>query len=437
MVAYHVGMANVAARERAEASAIRRVTWAAAALAPVSLLLAACGGGGGSATPTAVGTPPPSVATTPVSPTSPAATPSAVSSPLAPPVAGAYRAVPAFPELNFDQMLGLQVIPGDERRALLLTKDGMIRRADLSDSPAAPTTFMDIRDRIIRNPGMEEGLLGLAFSPDYAQSGKFYVYYSAGDPRRAVISRFVASGDHADPATEHVLLEIGEPYANHNGGAMAFGPDGELYIGVGDGGSAGDPNGNGQNLGTLLGKILRIDVSGEDYAIPVGNPFKSPDRPEIWAYGLRNPWRISFDPEDGRLWVADVGQNKWEEVDVVDRGGNYGWNIMEGNHCFKPASGCDDTGLIRPLAEYGHDLGCSITGGFVYHGASMPELRDWYLYGDFCSGRVWALDAHGAPGSEPVELAITGASIASFAQDAAGEAYLVTFDKKILKLARQ
>ncbi len=284
-------------------------------------------------------------------------------------------------------MLGLQVIPGDERHALLLTKDGLIRRADLGDDAAEPTTFMDIRDRIIRNPGMEEGLLGLAFSPDYVRSGKFYVYYSAGDPRRAVISRFVASGDHADPATEHVLLEIPEPYANHNGGALAFGPiDGELYIGVGDGGSAGDPQGNGQNLGTLLGKILRIDVSGEDYTIPISNPFKAPDRPEIWAYGLRNPWRISFDAETGRLWVADVGQNLWEEVDVVDRGGNYGWSVMEGNHCFKPASGCDDTGLIRPLAEYSHDLGCSITGGFVYHGASMPELRGWYLYGDFCSG---------------------------------------------------
>jgi len=359
------------------------------------------------------------------------------SSPLPAPEADGYRAVRAFPQLNFDQMLGLQVIPGDDRHALLLTKDGMVRRADLGDDSAVPTTFMDIRNRIIRNPGQEEGLLGLAFSPDYATSGKFYLYYSAGDPRRAVISRFVASGDHADPATEHVLLEIGEPFANHNGGAMAFGPDGQLYLGVGDGGSGGDPQGNGQNRGALLGKILRIDVSGLDYAIPADNPFKSPDRPEIWAYGLRNPWRISFDPEDGRLWVADVGQNKWEEVDVVERGGNYGWNVMEGNHCFKPSSGCDETGLVRPLAEYSHDLGCSITGGFVYHGASMPELRGWYLYGDFCSGRVWALNAHGGPGAEPVELANTKASIASFAQDASGEAYLVTFDKKILKLERQ
>ena len=415
----------------------RRAATVAAALALVSLMLAACSGGGGKPTPTAVRTPPPSGAATPVLPASPAASPTAVSSPLPPTATDGYRAVPVFPQLNFDQMLGLQVIPGDERHALLLTKDGMIRRADLGDSSAALTTFMDIREKIIRNPGMEEGLLGLAFAPDYASSGKFYVYYSAGDPRRAVISRFVASGERADSATEHVLLEIGEPYANHNGGALAFGPDGNLYIGVGDGGSAGDPHGNGQNRGTLLGKILRIDVSGEDYAIPVSNPLKSPDRPEIWAYGLRNPWRISFDPENGRLWAADVGQNKWEEVDVIERGGNYGWNIMEGGHCYKPASGCDDTGLIRPLAEYSHDLGCSITGGFVYHGASMPELRGWYLYGDFCSGRVWALNAHGGPGSEPVELANAKAGISSFAQDAAGEAYLVTFDKQILKLTRQ
>ncbi|TAK67811.1 MAG: glucose sorbosone dehydrogenase [Dehalococcoidia bacterium] len=429
-------MTNRRAISAVRARVLRRAASAAAALMLAGLLLAACSGGGGKATPTTVVTPPPSVATTPELPTRHAGSPAASSSPLPPPAADGYRAVQAFPELNFDQMLGLQVIPGDERHALLLTQDGMIRRADLRDSPAAPTTFMDIRDRIIRNPGMEEGLLGLAFSPDYAQSGKFYLYYSAGDPRRAVISRFVASGDHADPATEHVLLEIGEPFANHNGGAMAFGPDGELYLGVGDGGSGGDPNRNGQNRGTLLGKILRIDVSGEDYAVPSNNPFKSPDRPEIWAYGLRNPWRISFDPEDGRLWVADVGQNKWEEVDVVERGGNYGWNVMEGNHCFKPASGCDETGLIRPVAEFDHGLGCSVTGGFVYHGASMPELRGWYLYGDFCSGRVWALNAHGGPGSEPVQLANTGASIASFAQDAAGEPYLVTFDKKILKLER-
>ena len=408
-----------------------------AGLLVLAALSFACSGGDGSnATATlirAAASPASDAATATLTP-APASTPA----PAATPAPGGYRAIPAFPAIDFPQMLGLQLIPGDERHALVLSKDGVVRRADLADEAAVPAVFIDVSDKLIQDPGLEEGLLGLAFAPDYASSGRFYLYYSAGNPRRAVISRFVGSGERADPATEHVLLQIDEPYANHNGGALAFGPDGNLYIGVGDGGSGGDPHGNGQNRDALLGKILRIDVSGPGYAIPSGNPFAAGGgRPEIWAYGLRNPWRISFDPENGRLWVADVGQNKWEEVDVIDRGGNYGWNIMEGTHCFKPSDGCDMSGLIQPMAEYGHDLGCSVTGGFVYHGASMPELRGWYLYGDYCSGRVWALNAHDGRGAPPGELANTGAAISSFAQDAQGEPYIVTFDEKILKLTRQ
>ncbi len=219
-----------------------------------------------------------------------------------------YTAVGVFPQINFDQMLGLQPIPGDGAFAAVVSKDGLIRRADLANDSAPATTFLDISGRLIQNPGQEEGLLGLAFAPDYASSGKFYVYYSAGEPRRAVLSRFVAQGDHADPASEHVLLQIDEPFANHNGGSLAFGPDGMLYVGVGDGGSGGDPQGNGQNTNTLLGKILRIDVSGVEYAIPSDNPFvgQKDFRPEIWAYGFRNPWRMSFDMGGTRqLFVAE------------------------------------------------------------------------------------------------------------------------------------
>ncbi|MBI5284706.1 MAG: PQQ-dependent sugar dehydrogenase [Chloroflexi bacterium] len=348
-----------------------------------------------------------------------------------------YTAEPAFPHVDFAKMLGMQVVPGSANIALVVSQDGVIRRADLRDAASTPAVFLDIGDRLIRDPGMEEGLLGLAFAPDYASSGEFYVYYSAGSPRRAVLSRFVAQDDAADPASERVLLEIEEPYSNHNGGSLAFGPDGYLYIGVGDGGAGGDPHGNGQNKDALLGKILRIDVSGEDYTVPADNPFaRGGGRGEIWAYGLRNPWRLNFDPQTGALWAADVGQGDWEEIDRIVKGGNYGWNVMEGDHCFEPASGCHKAGLLPPRAEYGHDLGCSVTGGYVYRGPAMPELDGWYVYGDYCSGRVWAVNtADGA--SAPVQLANTGATITSFAQDAAGELYLVTFDQGIRKLTRK
>lgn len=348
-----------------------------------------------------------------------------------------YTAVRVFPQINSHQMLGLQAIPGDGSFALVVSKDGLIRRADLADDSATPSIFLDISGQLIQNPGDEEGLLGLAFAPDYASSGKFYVYYSAGGPRRTVVSRFVAHGGSADAASEQVLLEINQPYPNHKGGSLAFGPDGMLYIGVGDGGSGGDPQHNGQNTNTLLGKILRIDVSGGAYGIPSDNPFAGGGgRGEIFAYGFRNPWRINFDPVTGQLWAGDVGQNEWEEVDRVVKGGNYGWSVMEGKHCYGGSS-CDGrSGMILPNVEYSHDFGCSITGGFVYRGSAMPELAGWYVYGDYCSGRVWAINA-ADDRSAAIPLADTGASITSFGQDAAGELYLVTFDDNILRLVRK
>ena len=291
--------------------------------------------------------------------------------------------------------------------------------------------FLDIRDRV-SNRGSEEGLLGLALDPH--EEGQFYVYYSAANPRRSVVSRFSYDETEgtADAASELVTLEIGQPYANHNGGQIAFGPDGYLYIGLGDGGSAGDPLGSGQDTSTLLGSILRIDVSNatpaQPYAIPTGNPFADGGgRPEIWAYGLRNPWRFSFDRETGDLWAGDVGQNQWEEINIVVRGGNYGWNVLEGNHCFRPREGCDREGTIPPVWEYSLDgAPCSVIGGYVYRGGAIPWLRGAYVYGDFCSGKVYGLRYQDGQVTEHKELADTGLRIMSFAEDNAGELYLLS-----------
>ena len=277
----------------------------------------------------------------------------------------------------------------------MIEQEGVIHRIDPA-SPGRTDIFLDIRSSVTRG-GNEEGLLGLAFAPNFADNGRFYVYYSAASPRRSVLSRFEVRPDGlADPTSEHVVLEVDQPFRNHNGGMIAFGPDGMLYVGLGDGGSAGDPHRNGQNPGTLLGTILRIateePVEGATYAIPADNPFagQSGARGEVWAYGLRNPWRFSFDRATGDLWVGDVGQNAREEIDIVHPGANYGWNVMEGTTCFRTRS-CNDDGLQAPVAEYGHNLGCSVTGGYVYRGQRIPALEGVYLYGDFCSGRIWGL----------------------------------------------
>jgi glucose/arabinose dehydrogenase len=249
------------------------------------------------------------------------------------------------------------------------------------------------------------------------------------------VSRFSIDQENpgvAAPQSEVTIMEIEQPFSNHNGGQIAFGPDGYLYISMGDGGSAGDPQRNGQNLGTLLGSILRIDVSGlsgtGDYEIPIDNPFinTAGARAEIWAFGLRNPWRFSFDMETGLLWAGDVGQNMWEEIDIITKGANYGWNIMEGFHCYSPTTGCDQSGLTLPIVEYDHSQGCSVTGGYVYRGDKIPSLQGYYIYGDYCSGNIWALGYHGNTVSRNMLLVESGLSITSFSEDLAGNLYILS-----------
>jgi glucose/arabinose dehydrogenase len=338
-----------------------------------------------------------------------------------------------FPNLSFPELTNLAQ-PKDQSGLIFITEQKGIVESFLAGEPQkGSTTFLDITSRVNRG-GTEEGLLGLAFDPNYQENGYFYLYYSAANPRRSVISRFTRSQVNpasADPASEVIIMEIDQPFANHNGGQLTFGPDGNLYIGLGDGGGAGDPQGNGQNLNTLLGSILRIDVKGLSekggYKIPPDNPFvnRADARPEIWAYGLRNPWRFSFDRQTGLLWAGDVGQDKWEEIDIITKGANYGWNIMEGFHCYSPSSGCNQSGLTLPLAGYDHSQGCSVTGGYVYRGDKVPSLTGYYIYGDYCSGNIWALLFQNNAVSQNTLLLKSGLAISSFGEDQAGNFYIL------------
>ena len=300
---------------------------------------------------------------------------------------------------------------------------------------------LDITDRVSTRR-TEEGLLGLALEPDGGRH--LYVYYSAAGPRRSVVSRFdiLPGGVSVERDSELVILEVGQPYANHNGGQIAFGPGGHLYIGLGDGGSAGDPQGNGQDTSTLLGSILRIDVSQaspeQRYAIPPDNPLAagSGGRGEIWAHGLRNPWRFSFDSATGALWAGDVGQNRWEEIDRIERGANYGWNVLEGNHCFRKRDDCDRRGMTPPVWEYPLDgEPCSVIGGYVYRGDGIPWLHGVYVYGDFCSGDVFGLRYEDGRVAEHRRLADTDLRIMSFGQDNGGELYLLSQRDGVYRLA--
>jgi glucose/arabinose dehydrogenase len=335
--------------------------------------------------------------------------------------------------------IGLVNAADGSGRLFILEQAGQIRI--LQNGQLLPTPFLDIRDWV-GSQGSEQGLLGLAFSPHYPQNSSFFVNYTDknGD---TVIARFQISGDdpnQADPASEKRLIFVKQPFPNHNGGSMAFGPDGYLYLGLGDGGSAGDPHGNGQSLSTLLGKILRIDVDGSDpYAIPEDNPFASQGgKPEIWSYGLRNPWRFSFDRLTGDLYIADVGQNLWEEIDFVPASGlkggyNFGWNYMEGSH---PYQGSPPAQLILtpPVAEYSHDQGCSVTGGVVYRGPSLPAWQGIYLFGDYCSGRVWGLLRTAQGAWQQSVLFENVGQITSFGEDEQGEVYLVDYSGLIYVL---
>lgn len=353
-----------------------------------------------------------------------------------------YKAVVAFPQLSFKRPVDLQYAPDNSNRIFVLEQEGVITVFPNDKAASARKTFLDIREQV-DDQGNEEGLLGLAFHPDYKTNGYFYVNYTASNPNRTVISRFKVSSDpdKADASSEKEILTFRQPYSNHNGGQVSFGPDGFLYIAVGDGGSGGDPQRNGQNRSTLLGSILRIDVDrqegGNQYGIPPDNPFaknKNGYREEIYAYGLRNPWRFSFDTENGRLWTGDVGQNAWEEIDIIEKGGNYGWNTMEGNHCFEPKNNCNRSGLKLPIHEYGRSEGISITGGFVYRGPTVKSLQGKYIYADYATRRIWALEH--ANLSKPVNtLLLEGDfNVSSFGVDQNNELYLCGFDGKIYLL---
>jgi glucose/arabinose dehydrogenase len=338
----------------------------------------------------------------------------------------------AFPALSFNRPLFLTHAGDGTNRLFVVQQDGIIKVFPNDSTTVTAQTFLDISSKI-SSPGGEEGLLGLAFHPQYAANGYFFVNYTAPDPLRTVISRFHVSDDPSASGTaEQVILEIPQPYSNHNGGMIAFGPDGYFYIGTGDGGDVGDPLNNGQSLTTLLGKILRIDISGNTpgvpYLIPSDNPFAGNQngyREEIWAYGFRNPWRFSFDRLTGQLWAGDVGQGAREEVDIIEKGKNYGWRIMEGFACYDPSTGCDQTGLTLPVLDYDHSVGFSITGGYVYHGSARPELEGAYIYADFGTRKIWALRLNGTQVQSDSLLLVAANSIASFGEDEAGELYVV------------
>ena len=341
---------------------------------------------------------------------------------------------PAFPNLTFQRLTNLAQPPGEDNLLFVTDQQGLIHGFVNDPDVAESFVFLDITDRVSTR-GNEEGLLGIAFDPNYSQNGRLYVYYSASNPRRSVLSRFQVQTDNparADVGSEVIIMKIPQPYSNHNGGQLAFGPDGYLYIGLGDGGSGGDPESHGQDPGTLLGSVLRVDVSRETdqpgYGIPSDNPFFGVQgaREEIWAYGLRNPWRFSFDRETGDLWLGDVGQRLWEEIDLIEKGGNYGWNVMEGAHCFRPRTGCNAAGLEPPVLEYGSDEGCSVIGGYVYRGNRLPSLWGAYVYADYCSGSVWALRYKDGSVAEQRRIARFDGNITSFGEDNEGNLYILT-----------
>jgi glucose/arabinose dehydrogenase len=329
------------------------------------------------------------------------------------------------------------------KRLFVCEQTGKIRI--IKNGKLLETPFLDLSNKMddMGKTYSEKGLLGIAFHPKYKSNGRFFVYYSAPSSgkeadHKSVLAEYKVSSnaDLADPATGNMILEVSQPESNHNGGQLAFGPDGNLYVALGDGGGAGDQHGsigNAQNLGTVLGKILRINVDGKKpYSVPADNPFAG-DRnaqPEIWAYGLRNPWRFSFDRKTGTMFCADVGQNKWEEINIITKGKNYGWRVMEGAHCYKPETGCNTKGLELPIAEYGHNKGISVTGGFVYRGNKMPALEGKYIFADWKgaafyleeSGGKWILNDLRVDGKKNNDL---GFNVNSFGEDEEGELYIL------------
>ncbi len=360
---------------------------------------------------------------------------------------------PAYPQLKLTRPLWLEEAPDGSKRIFVVGQDGQIWIMPSDRNGTEAKLFMDITSRKPHEQ-LEEGLLGLAFHPQFKSNRKFYIFYSQQYPKRSVLSEFQASAsdpDKADLSTERVLMEIPKPYWNHNGGCIAFGPDGYLYIAVGDGGKGGDPHNFGQSLHVVYAKILRIDVNSHEgvvgYGIPKDNPFvgnkDSELRPETWAYGLRNPWRFSFDRQTGELWAGDVGQDKYEEVDLIVKGGNYGWSDREAFHQFRDHP--QGKNWIDPVIEYAHSkalaqdskfpdhgTGLSITGGYVYRGKKLPDLVGFYLYADYVSGTVWGLRyENGQLGTHGVLAKGNPARpITSFGQDLDGEVYVMAYDSK-------
>jgi glucose/arabinose dehydrogenase len=346
-----------------------------------------------------------------------------------------------FPGLTFSLPLYVGNAADGSKRLFVVEQDGAIYL--IHPETGRRSLVLDLTG-IVHHPRSgytEEGLLALAFHPDFKNHPFLYVWYCIDSPRRTVLARYTMDATHpdqADPTSEVRLLLVEQPFTNHKGSTLLFGPDGYLYVSLGDGGSGGDPYHHGQDLGVLLGKILRLDVDHAQpplaYAIPADNPFvgQAGARGEIWAYGLRNVWRMSMDRSTHELWAGDVGQDLWEEVDLITRGGNYGWNVREGTHAYK---GQDPIpGLIEPVIDYGHDVGRSIIGGYVYRGAQFPALQGWYLYGDFVSGRIWALKRVGTSVAANRLVAESHLQLTSFGEDEAGELYMTAFDGHLYQL---
>ena len=357
-----------------------------------------------------------------------------------------YNIENAFPNISFEDPVGIYTAGDGSNRLFVIEQRGRIKVFDNNPTVTNYNMFLDITDIVNQDGGYtEEGLLGLAFHPNFSENGYFYVNYTDYGPRRNVIARYSVSStnpNQADYSSSLVIIEVNQPYSNHNGGQLGFGPnDGYLYISFGDGGSSGDPLDHGQNLSTLLGTIIRIDVdntsSNLNYSIPLDNPFTSPlnARDEIYAYGLRNTWKFSWDEETGLLWGADVGQNSYEEINIIEVGLNYGWNTMEATHCFSPQTNCNQEGLTLPVWEYELyvDGVCSITGGYVYRGNDLFSLEGKYIYGDWCTGDIWSLDIVDEEYSDQ-HLINTGLNITSFGLDQNNELLICDHDGNIYRL---
>jgi glucose/arabinose dehydrogenase len=397
---------------------VLRVFWTFVVFLPAVLFISGCGGGS-SSTPQTAGTP------------GPPGTPGPVTLGLTTVVSGLSNPV------------DLETPDDNSGRLFVVEQPGRIKI--ISNGSVLPTPFLDITSKV-NFDGAEQGLLGVAFHPNFSAVPKIYVNYDKAvtGGQETIIAEFTVSAadlNQINPASERDLIIQSQPFTNHKAGQLVFGLDGFLYFGLGDGGNGGDPLGNGQNLGTLLGKMMRIDVDhtspGKQYAIPSDNPFVGGGGlPEIFAFGFRNPWRFSLDRPGQRFFVADVGQNNFEEIDILAKGANFGWNTMEGSHCFNPPNGCDVTGLTLPIFDYSHADGVAVIGGYVYHGSAIPSLQGTYIFGDL-TGPIWNL-VEGPPGTWTRNtLLTTGRSLSSFGQDASGELYVLDLSGIVLKLVAQ